>query len=246
MLHVDDKIRIDGYVKLLSAEIPSANSLASASEKRTLRMLVASMTSTVVSASTTLEEACARLRQHPQVIHEMIELLQYLREAIQHVPIPLVLRPNVPLSIHAQYTRIEIQSAFGDGDNACPPDWREGVRFIKGEKCDVLAFTRVKNEKTFSPTTLYKDYAINRELIHWESQSVTTENSETGLRYQNHAKQGTDVMLFARHTDDERAFYFIGPARYISHKGEKPMQVTWRLSHSLPGDLYSTLAAAVA
>lgn len=246
MLHVDDALRIDGYIELLKSDIPRANTFASSSEKRLLRMLVASMTSTAVSTTTTLEEACALMRQHPQPIQEMIELLSYLREKVEHVPIALGNRPNVPLCIHAQYTRIEIQAAFGDGEKARPPTWREGVRYIKGESCDVFVFTRVKNEKTFSPTTQYKDYAINRELIHWESQSVTRADSETGLRYQNHARQHSEVMLFARHTDNERAFYFIGPAIYVSHQSEKPMQVTWRLLHPLPGDLYSTLAAAVA
>ena len=117
---------------------------------------------------------------------------------------------------------------------------------MKGERCDVFVFTRVKNEKTFSPTTQYKDFAISRDLIHWESQSVTRADSDTGLRYQNHTKMDSDVMLFARHTDEERAFYFIGPATYVSHQGEKPMQVTWQLTHPLPGDLFATLAAAVA
>ncbi len=45
---------------------------------------------------------------------------------------------------------------------------------------------------------------------------------------------------------DERAFWFLGPATYVSHQGEMPMAVTWRLAHPLPGDLFSAFAAAVA
>ena len=74
----------------------------------------------------------------------------------------------------------------------------------------MLAFTLDKTKGQFSPTTRYRDYAISRELIHWESQSVTRADSETGLRYQQHAQNGSDVMLFARLSTDDRAFHFLG------------------------------------
>jgi hypothetical protein len=57
---------------------------------------------------------------------------------------------------------------------------------------------------------------------------------------------GTAVFLFARLRTDDRAFWFLGPATYDKHEGEMPMSVTWRLQHSLPGDLFEQFAAAVA
>jgi hypothetical protein len=148
--------------------------------------------------------------------------------------------------VHARYTRIEIQSAFGDGADVPVPTWREGVRFMEDEKCDVLIFTLDKTSGRFSPTTRYRDFAISRELIHWESQSTTRADSRTGRRYQTHVAGGTSIMLFARLKDDDRAFYFLGPAEYVSHESEMPMAVTWRLKHPLPGDLFASFAAAVA
>jgi hypothetical protein len=53
-------------------------------------------------------------------------------------------------------------------------------------------------------------------------------------------------MLFARETTGERAFWFLGPASYVRHESERPMAITWRLRHPLPGDLYAAFAAAVA
>ena len=53
-------------------------------------------------------------------------------------------------------------------------------------------------------------------------------------------------MLFARLRTDDRAFSFLGPADYVSHEGEQPMAVTWRLHVPLPGDLFAAFAAAVA
>jgi hypothetical protein len=57
---------------------------------------------------------------------------------------------------------------------------------------------------------------------------------------------GTSIMLFARLRSDDRAFWFLGPATYVKHESELPMAVTWRLEHSLPGDLFAQFAAAVA
>ena len=57
---------------------------------------------------------------------------------------------------------------------------------------------------------------------------------------------GTHVMLLARAREDQRGFYFLGPASYVEHKSEKPMQVIWKLAHRLPADLFTAFAAAVA
>lgn len=111
---------------------------------------------------------------------------------------------------------------------------------------DLLAFTLDKTSGGFSPTTRYRDYAISRELIHWESQSATRADSATGRRYQHHVEQGTGIMLFARLRYDDRAFWFLGPATYVTHESEQPMAITWHLSILLPGDLFAGFAAAVA
>ena len=110
----------------------------------------------------------------------------------------------------------------------------------------MLAFTLDKSSGGFSPTTRYRDYAISRTLIHWESQSITRADSPTGLRYRHHERDGRAILLFSRLRADDRAFWFLGPATYRVHVGEKPMAITWELSHALPGDLYASFAAAVA
>ena len=57
---------------------------------------------------------------------------------------------------------------------------------------------------------------------------------------------GSDIMLFARLRQSDRAFWFLGPATYVSHSEERPMAVVWRLRYSLAGDLFASFAAAVA
>lgn len=79
-----------------------------------------------------------------------------------------------------------------------------------------------------------------------ESQSITREDSPTGLRHRHHERDGRAILLFARLRADDRAFWFLGPATYRSHVGEKPMAITWELDVPLSGDLYAAFAAAVA
>ena len=95
----------------------------------------------------------------------------------------------------------------------------------------------------FSPTTSYCDYAISRDLIQWESQSATSLASPTGQRYLTHVEAGTKVILFARLRADDRAFWCLGPATYVSHEGERPIAITWQLDHRLPADLFTQFAA---
>ncbi|MDX6621133.1 MAG: hypothetical protein QOK36_3519, partial [Gaiellales bacterium] len=124
--------------------------------------------------------------------------------------------------------------------------WQSGVYEATSANAELFAFTLDKSSGGFSPTTRYRDYAISRTLIHWESQSSTRADSPTGLRYRNHERDGRSVMLFSRLRADDRAFWFLGPATYRGHVSEKPMAITWELTLGLPGDLYATFAAAVA
>ena len=215
-------------------------------DRRLLRMLVASVADTALTSSTTLEEACALLWSHPQVLHELLALMDVLDARVSHVQYDLDSHPDVPLRVHARYTRIDILAAFGVGENARVSPWQAGVYWAKEAKADLFAFTLDKTSGQFSPTTRYHDYAINRELVHWQSQSVTREDSETGRRYRNHVTLGTSILLFARLRTDDRAFWFLGPATYVKHESETPMSVTWRLKHPLSGDLFEQFAAAVA
>jgi superfamily II DNA or RNA helicase/HKD family nuclease len=246
LLHIDDQKRIDAYRRLLQTEVAPDLATLSVLDQRLLRMIVAPLLDKSVSKTTTLGEGCVLLWAHPQVRSEILALMDVLDDRVAHLPSPLANHPEVPLVVHARYTRIEIMAAFGIGDGAKVAPWQTGAYWAKEAKADLLAFTLDKTSGQFSPTTRYRDYAISRDLIHWESQSTTRANSGMGGRYQNHREQGSSIMLFARLRSDDRAFYFLGPGNYVSHESELPMAVTWRLAHTLPGDLFASFAAAVA
>ena len=84
--------------------------------------------------------------------------------------------------------------------------WQSGVYEAKSANAELLAFTLDKSSGGFSPTTRYRDYAISRNLIHWESQSSTRADGPTGLRYRNQERDGRSIMLFTRLHADDRAF----------------------------------------
>jgi len=245
--HVDDEERLAFYRRWVASD--SAPSLDALSERecRLARMLVASVATQALAKDATLAEGVDLLWQHPQMRAELGELFDVLADRVDHVHSPLASHPDVPLQIHARYTRLEILAAFGVGETtARVAPWQSGVWWAPEAGADLFAFTLDKTSGSFSPTTRYRDYAISRELIHWESQSATRADSATGRRYQQHAAMGTSVMLFARLRNDDRSFWFLGPATYVSHESEQPMAITWKLDVPLPGDLFARFAAAVA
>ncbi len=246
LLHVDDPERLDAYREFLRSELPPVVSDPASRSARLVRMLVASLCDQAVTKEQTLEDGLNLLWGHPQVRAELIELFGVLADRIDHRHYPLAEHPDVPLQVHARYSRLEILAAFRPQAKAKVPAWQTGVYWVPEAKTDLFAFTLDKTSGQFSPTTRYKDYAISPTLIHWESQSATRAESETGLRYQRHEELGSSMMLFARLQQDERAFWFLGPATYVSHQDEQPMAITWRLLHPLPGDLFASFAAAVA
>jgi hypothetical protein len=215
-------------------------------DQRLLRMLLAQLLDQLPEKPADWQEAAAILWGHTIVRRELSELFDVLKARLTHVTNAIAGMADVPLRVHARYTRLEILAAAGVTEWSKLSAWREGVRYLPTIPADLLAFTLNKSEGHFSPTTRYRDYAISRDLIHWESQSMTRALSPTGKRYQEHQSKQSWVLLFARQTVSERAFHFLGPADYVSHVGEAPMAVTWKLRQPMPGDLFQAFAAAVA
>lgn len=246
LLHVNDPERLRSFEELLAREAaPRIDSLTNR-EQRLLRMLLAQVADRVLTRESSLQDAADLLWLHEQVRDELRQLVVVLDGRIDHRHSGLASHPNVPLQVHGRYSRIEILAAMGIGEAAKVAAWQTGVFEAKGENAELFAFTLDKSGGGFSPTTRYRDYAISRSLIHWESQSVTRADSETGLRYRNHERDGRSIFLFARLSAEDRSFWFLGPGRYRGHVGEKPMAITWELDYPLSGDLYAAFGAAVA
>lgn len=245
LLHVDDPLRIRAFQAWSASNHPPRLAADDLLQRRLAHMLATGLTDSVAGLPPTVDDALVLIWAHPQVVAELSELMDVLAERIDHLQPSLTSHPDVPLLVHARYTRREILAAFADGRQLLLAEWREGARWLDQHATDVLAFTLDKTSGHFSPTTRYRDYAISPSLLHWESQSTTRADNPTGTRYQKHQALGSQVLPFARLTSADRAFWLLGPVHYVSHDGERPMAITWKLDHPLPGDLYAKFGAAV-
>jgi superfamily II DNA or RNA helicase/HKD family nuclease len=242
-VHVDDLERIRLWREvLLASNPPGDDSDSERRESRLMRMLFFSFWRRGGGFSTYLQ-GWDQLWANPAVRQEIAEVLDVAASRIGHVPARLGGMDDVPLWIHCRYSLDELLSAVGRATLERPPsNDREGTRYSEEEQADVFTFTLAKSERDYSPSTMYRDYALSPELIHWESQSTTSAESPTGQRYINHVARGSRVLLFCRETNGgefgAQPYFFLGPARYVSHTGTRPMAVTWKLDHPMPADFY--------
>ncbi|MBC8442386.1 MAG: DUF3427 domain-containing protein [Deltaproteobacteria bacterium] len=125
------------------------------------------------------------------------------------------------------------------------------VKYLSDLKTDLLFITLNKTEKDYSPTTMYKDYALDENTFHWQSQSTTSDTSPTGQRYIHHLNKKSHVFLFVREQKKINnlacPYNFIGPATYVRHSESRPMSIVWQLKYPMPARLFrSTMRLATA
>ncbi|MFD5537221.1 DUF3427 domain-containing protein [Streptomyces sp. NPDC127079] len=249
-LHVDDPERAEAYTRLLSDDAPTYEAL-DPREQTYARMLFFNLWDKA-GGFTSYEQGLESLREQRAFRSELRQVLDHVMGQADHFPIPLEgPHAHIPLKIHSAYNRSEILAALGVArlGGQMPGSFAQGVLWDEPNQTDALLITLEKNEKDFSPTVRYKDYALSPSLFHWESQSTTAETSPTGLRYQQHVQRGSHVLLFMRRYKDTdigkaQPWMLIGPATYTRHEGSKPMAITWQLQHELPADVWSYSAIA--
>lgn len=230
LLEVDDPERLAVLRTLAAGEVP-------AGDARTRRL--ASMVGFVLfddgRAPGTVEEVVEVLAAEPAIRWELAQLVEVLEAQADHLTRPSGLDVDVPLHLHATYRREEVLVALGDRALGDKTSHREGVKYVRDRNTDVCFVTLEKSDAAYSPTTRYRDYAISPELFHWESQSVTSRASATGQRYLDGS---STVLLFVRRTNkvDGRApaYVFLGRCTHVEDRGERPIQITWRLEQPMP------------
>ncbi|MCW0213409.1 MAG: DUF3427 domain-containing protein [Pseudonocardia sp.] len=245
--HVDDPERASVYAQLADPAGPRYADLTDR-EQRLARMLFFVFWPDR-GGFAGYDEGLAHLRRHREVCAELRELVALTLDRARHLPKPLGEgMQHVPLRSHAHYRREEVLAAL---------DWASlqrkaqghasGVVWAPETRTDAFFVNLRKTERDFSPTTMYRDYAQRPDLFHWESQNATAIGSEVGQRYVHHRTRGTHVAMFVRETrsDDIGAapFLCLGLADHVSHEGEKPISIVWRLRRDMPGETY--LAASV-
>lgn len=245
LLHLDDPDRLALYKRAVTDELSADALHPNSSSGRALMGLHFAIWGPNSTLSS-LPESIDRLRQHRALADELSELFDVLEERAEHVPEPLdrhmTWQHEIPLAVHSRASLDEILAAFGRMTFERRNRLRHGVDFDPATQSDLFFVTLEKAEGHYSPTTMYRDYAISPDLFHWESQSTTSVQSPTGQRYLNHQRQGTHVFLFARHRKHEAgrtaAYTCLGAAEYVSHERSRPIAITWRLRRAMPDDFF--------
>jgi hypothetical protein len=251
LIHVDDRARINAWKSLIDGR-PAAVAYAAEHDIAVgtgfERMLATALGGAGAMANP--GEALRGLAAHPSIRSELLQLLDLRDESLDHEVIPFRSAPGVPIAVHARYTLGEIMAAFGArtkrGDLYIP---REGVFYHEPTRCNILLVTLCKDESDYSPTTMYRDYAISPTRFHWQSQSGTRPKDTKGRRHINHEAAGIKPLLFVRATkQDDRGlavpYTFLGPTRIANWIGERPMSIEWVLDHEMPTSILDVALVA--
>lgn len=172
---------------------------------------------------------------------ELAQLVDVLEQRVPSVT-EVVPVAGWPLSLHRRYSTREIATAVGfavAGHKARAP--QRGVYLVEETKREVLFVTLDKSDKSFSPTTRYRDYAVSPRTFHWETQSSSSPTMPSGKRYAESPGNGWTFYLFVRE-NPSAAFAFLGPVKLSSFSGDRPMSVTWELEYEMPVSLFERFA----
>ena len=162
---------------------------------------------------------------------------------------PSALPAEVPLALHARYSRAEVIAALGFGDGVKPKVTQGGILWMPEARCDVFFVDLRKAERDYSPTTMYHDYAINRELFHGNhNRAKPRTNRRCSATSTTRPRDRACCSSFAnvkRSSSAHKPFSFLGPVSYVDHRSERPVAFTWRLSVPMPEELFE-IARSVA
>jgi superfamily II DNA or RNA helicase len=244
LFHINSRKLIEFAVKLLTQYPKMKKNRFNEEEKLMLGMLYYSLylDSPEKLGFNSFEEALGILcSNNKEIVEEAIEILRYNYEHIEFVDKNVDLGVSCPLNLHCTYSTDQIMAAFGYFNEKKKPLFMAGVIEFKKMKLDVFFITLNKSEKEYSPSTLYEDYAINERLFHWQSQSRTSVESETGQRYINHLRKGSKIILFVRENKKQDGlaapYTYLGEVEYVSHSGNMPISFVWRLKEEMPAGM---------
>ncbi|BCS54163.1 DUF3427 domain-containing protein [Geobacter sp. SVR] len=189
-----------------------------------------------------LEDAFQRLAANPTICADLDEILAWSLDTTEVAGTAPELPFFVPLELHAQYGNKEIQAAFGRANLESAGQTGVGSFHFADIKTYALLVTFQKTEKEFSPSTMYVDYPISRELLHWESQANTAQHHMDGQNLIHHQEQGYTILVFARGQKRRNnvtvPFTYLGPVDMVSYESERPIKMVWRLRYPMPVEMF--------
>ncbi|MDD3845086.1 MAG: DUF3427 domain-containing protein [Syntrophorhabdaceae bacterium] len=190
----------------------------------------------------TFEDSFRRMTLNATILKDLNEIAEWAESGtgvLGEIPeLPFL----CSMELHAQYGMKDIQANMGKATLQTAGLRGVGLIHLPEIKAYALLITYQKTEREFSPSTMYADYPISRELLHWESQSNTSQESETGQNLINHKEKGYTILVFARDQKKRNnltvPFTYLGPAELVSYEAERPIRIVWRLRYSMPVEMF--------
>ncbi|MFP5020777.1 DUF3427 domain-containing protein [Pseudonocardia phyllosphaerae] len=243
LTHIDDRERAETYTALADPAGPAYDELTER-DQCLARMLFFQLWPGR-GGFADYQDGFDFLRQHEAVCEEIRELMAYGLDQARHLPKPLGEGlQNVPMYSHARYRREEVLAALNWASlDRKASGHATGVVWAPETQVDGLFVNLRKTERDFSPTTMYRDFALRPDLFHWESQNAASPETGMGWRYLNHGAEGTHVVLFVRDAPKDdigegAPFLCLGACDYVEHQGSKPIAITWKLRREMPGETF--------
>lgn len=191
---------------------------------------------------TTLENSFQRLCLNPTILCDFDEVLEWGESETTADGQVLDLPFPCPFELHSHYSTSDIKAPLGLATFSTAGQTGVGVFHVPNIKAYVLLITFQKTEREYSPSTMYADYPVSRELLHWESQSTTSQQSATGQNLIHSVARGYTILVFARNQKRRNRctvpFTYLGDAELVSFDGERPIKIVWRLKNSIPAEMF--------
>jgi hypothetical protein len=181
-------------------------------------------------------EFAGRLCGNAEVLRELAELAEALEGRVRVLP-PLPGLDDTPLRLHARYEIREILTALGWLTVAARPPFVAGVLGFPKRKVELL-FVTLDKRSGYHERIAYRDYAIDADRFHWQTQNSAGPDTSAGRRYLQSDHNGWSFQLFVRETPAD-AYAACGPVSLVEAEGDRPMSIVWRLARPLPARLFS-------
>lgn len=246
LTHVHDTFRINAYLELLNTDILEQD-MTDEQRRHAWMLLFSIWPYAKWGGSTkkfTLDEGLATLRKNCGMLQELESVWNFNAGTDTVSTLPLFEGEDIPLRTHALYSREELFAGLGGQEEnfKVPGTSVNGVVPFNPTNTTALLVNLEKSEKHFSPTTMYKDYAISTDEFAWDSQNATTPESQLGQLFQHHEELGRRIVLFVRRNKKDAIgtspYMCLGTVKYISHEGSKPMHIRWSLDRPMPASMF--------
>jgi superfamily II DNA or RNA helicase len=232
LLHVSDANRLSAWNRLLTLTSPHAEH-----HRRLAAMLFVVLYGKFEAAH--LDEMLALWSTHATLREELRQLLPVLEHRADALPRAAQLAPEIPLVLHGRYLDVELSAAFRAVTHAegSYRNFYTGVEPVSNGRYDLLLITLDKGDVKHEHLQ-YADFPLSETLFQWQSKSSTRADGEDGLRHLQPVDKGVTPLLFVRESKKDArgvtsAFRYLGPAEPVSHRGERPITIEWKLGTPL-------------